>query len=107
MGVDGIEADSKNDSIALGIFRLVHLKLVGFFRSTRGLIFGIEVEDDPFAAKVFEADGSAVLRGEGEVGGGGASRGRGVPGGESGNENDECRGDDEREDQEAEHELSV
>lgn len=53
VGVDGVETDSENDGIVRGVFWLIHLKLVGFFRSTRGLIFGIEVQDDPFSAEVF------------------------------------------------------
>ena len=53
VGVDAVETDSENDGIVRGVFWLIHLKLVGFFRSTRGLIFGIEVQDDPFSAEVF------------------------------------------------------
>lgn len=75
VGIDGVAADSQDDGVALSVFRLVHLKLVGFAGSTRGLIFGIEIKNDPLAAVVFEADKGAVLGGESEVRGGGADRG--------------------------------
>ena len=102
VGIDTVEADSKNDCIALGVLRLVHLKLVGFAGSTWGLVFGIEIEDDPFSAVVFQADGRAVLRGEGEVGGHGAGWGRGVAREQSGKNKDESSDRDDK-DQDAEH----
>lgn len=65
--VDTVEAHSQNNRIVFGILGLVHLELVGFARSTRGLIFGIEVKDNPLAAVVLQAD-EAILRGQGEIG---------------------------------------
>lgn len=47
--------------VAFGVLRLVHLKLVGFAGSTRGLIFGIEIKDDPLTAVGFEADRGTIL----------------------------------------------
>ena len=51
--VDVVEAHSENDSVPFGVFGLIHLKLVGFTRSTGGLVFRIEIEDDPLATIVF------------------------------------------------------
>jgi len=68
VGIDVVAADSEDDSVTLGVFRLIHLKLVGFTGSTGGLVFWIEIEDDPFATVVFEADGTSILRREREVG---------------------------------------
>ena len=65
--IDAIQAQSQNHSIALGKFVLVHLKLVGFAGSTRSLIFGVEIKDDPFAAIIPEAD-LTILGGQGEIG---------------------------------------
>ncbi len=81
VGIDGVAADTEDDSVAFGVLRLVHLKLVGFAGSTRGLVFGIEVEDDPLASVVLEADRGTVLGWESEVWGG-ESRSRGGGAGE-------------------------
>jgi hypothetical protein len=54
--VDAVAADTDDDSIVLGVLRLVHLKLVGFARSTRGLILRVKVEDYPLSAVILEAD---------------------------------------------------
>lgn len=52
VGIHVVATDSKNNRIALGKFGLVHLKLVGFARSTRGLVLWIEVKDDPLASVI-------------------------------------------------------
>ena len=54
--IDAVDADSENDGVAIGIFRLVHLKLVGFSCSPRSLIFWIEIKHNPFTPKIFQAD---------------------------------------------------
>ena len=66
VGFDAVEAHSENNSIAFGVLRLIHLELVGFARSARSLIFGIEIKNDPFTTVVLETD-ETVLRGQGEV----------------------------------------
>ena len=66
VGIDAVEADSENGGMALRVLRLIHLELVGFAGSTRGLIFRIKIEDDPLAAVVRESD-RALLRGQGEI----------------------------------------
>jgi len=43
VGIDGVEADSKNDGIVFRVFWQIHLKLVGFAGSTRGPVFWIEI----------------------------------------------------------------
>jgi len=73
--IDAVETDSEHDGVMCREFRLVHLKLVGFPRSTRSLVFGIEIQDDPFATVIFQADRRAILRRKGEVGRGGAWHG--------------------------------
>jgi hypothetical protein len=65
--VHAVKAYSHDDCVALGVLRLVHLELVGFARSTRSLIFRIEIEDDPLSPVVLEPDGTAILRGQGEI----------------------------------------
>ena len=52
VGIHVVGTDSENNGIALGKFGLVHLKLVGFARSTWGLVFWIEVKDDPLASVI-------------------------------------------------------
>ena len=64
--IDAVEADSQDNRVALGVLGLVHLELVGFARSARGLVFGIEVKDDPLAAVILEADW-AIRRWQGEI----------------------------------------
>src|ERR1041384_1698338 len=68
MRLDAVEAHSHHHGVVLGVLGLVHLELVGFARSTRSLIFRIEIEDDPLAAVVFQAHASAVLRRQAEIG---------------------------------------
>jgi hypothetical protein len=68
VGVDGVEAHAQNYGVAVGVLRLVHLKLVGFAGSTWGLVFGVEVEHHPFAAVVLQTNGRSILRWQGELG---------------------------------------
>jgi hypothetical protein len=64
--VDAVEANSQNNRVQFGVLGLVHLELVGFAGSTRGLILWIEIQHDPLATVIFEADG-AILRLESEI----------------------------------------
>src|SRR5580704_9380890 len=65
--VHAVKAHSHDDCVALGVLGLVHLELVGFARSTRSLIFRIEIEDNPLSPVVLQPDGTAVLRRQGEI----------------------------------------
>jgi hypothetical protein len=62
-----IEADADYDRIALGILRLIDLKVVRFPRTSRSLIFRIEIENDPLATVIFQAYRLALLRRQCEV----------------------------------------
>jgi len=68
VGIHVVGTHAKNDRVTLGVLWLIHLKLVGFPRSTRRLVFRIEVQDDPFPTVVLEADEGSILRGKSEVG---------------------------------------
>jgi hypothetical protein len=70
---DGIEADTEDDGVEGMILIEVALEVVGFNGASLGLIFGVEVENHPLAFEVAEADGLVFLRGQGEVGCGGAN----------------------------------
>jgi len=77
---DGVEADAEDYRVQSVILGHVALEVVGLDGAALGLVLGVEVEDDPLALVVGEADGLVFLRGQGEVGRGGASL------------NDVCRG---------------
>ena len=59
--VDAIEAHTQHNGVAIGVPRLIDLKVVGFARAAWRLIFRIEIKDNPFSAVVCEADGGAFL----------------------------------------------
>jgi hypothetical protein len=67
VGIDAVEAYSEDHCVALSVLGLVHLELVGFARSARSLVFGIEIENDPLATVILEAD-RAILGWQGEIG---------------------------------------
>ncbi len=77
---DGVEADAEDDRVEGVILGHVALEVVGFDGASLGLVLRVEVEDDPLAFVVGEADGLVFLRGQGEVGCGGTRL------------NDVCRG---------------
>ena len=106
VGIDGVEADSEDYGIVLDVFGLVHLKLVGFAGSTGSLIFGIEVEDDPFATVILQADGGSVLGGQGEFGSHCPRGGRGGSGDQAEDQGGRS-GYDECGDQDSEHDVWV
>jgi len=70
---DGVEADAEDDGVGSVILGDVALEVVGFDGAAGGLVLGVEVEDDPLALVVGEADGLVFLGGQGEVGRGRAS----------------------------------
>jgi len=61
MRIHAVEAHTQNHGVAFGKLWLVHLKLVGFSRSTGRLVFGIEIQDDPLASVIFQADRRSFL----------------------------------------------
>jgi hypothetical protein len=73
MTFDGVEADAEDDSVGRIIFGDVALEVVGLDGTAGGLVLGVEVEDDPLAFVVGEADGLIFLRGQGKVGRHGSS----------------------------------
>ena len=58
---DGVEADAEDDGVQCVILRHVALEAVGFDGAAGGLILRVEVEDDPLALVVGEADGLVFL----------------------------------------------
>jgi hypothetical protein len=70
---DGVKADAEDDRVGGVILGDVALEVVGFDGAAGGLVLGVEVEDDPLALVVGEADGLVFLGGQGEVGRGRAS----------------------------------
>jgi hypothetical protein len=65
---DGVEADAEDDRVGGVILGDVALEVVSLDGAAGGLVLGVEVEDDPLALVVGEADGLVFLRGQGEVG---------------------------------------
>jgi len=65
---NGVEAYAEDDCVEGVVLGHVALEVVGFDGATLGLVLGVEVEDDPLAFVVGEADGLVFLRGQGEVG---------------------------------------
>jgi hypothetical protein len=74
--VDAVEAYAEDDRVVVRVFRLVDLEVVGFAGAAGGLILGIEIQDDPLAAIIVQANRRAFLRGQGEVGRGASLRGQ-------------------------------
>jgi hypothetical protein len=68
---DGVEADAEYDRVQGVVLGHVTLEVVGLDGAACRLVLGVEVEDDPLAFVVAEADGLIFLRGQGEVGCGG------------------------------------
>ena len=68
VGIDAIEAHAQNDRIALGVFSLIDLEIVGFAGATGRLVFRIEVQHHPFAAVVAQTDWCAFLGRQRELG---------------------------------------
>ena len=98
VGIHAVEAHAQDDCITLGILGLVHLELVGFAGSTRGLIFRVEIEHDPLAAIIAEADCAAVLRGQSERRSVAAHGGSGWPGQEARDEDHQRHNHDQQQD---------
>ena len=65
---DGVEADAENDRVECVILGHVALEAVGLDGAAGSLVLGVEVENDPLAFVVGEADGLVFLRGQSEVG---------------------------------------
>jgi len=65
---DGVEADAEDHGIEGVIFIEVALEVVRFDGAAPGLVLGVEVEDDPFALELGEADKLVFLRGQSKVG---------------------------------------
>src|SRR6266404_1930568 len=65
-----LAADAEDDGIFQFELSEVALEIVGFHGAAAGEILGIEIEDDPLAAKFAEAEGLAVLRVQSEIGSG-------------------------------------
>jgi hypothetical protein len=66
---DGVERDAKDDGVEGFILGKILLKFVSFYGATGGHVLGVEVEDDPLALVIGEADHLVFLRWQGEVGG--------------------------------------
>jgi hypothetical protein len=74
VAVRGVEADAQHGGVECGVFVEVTLKVVGLDGAAGGLVLGVEVENDPFAFVVGEANGGIVLRRQGKAGSAGAHR---------------------------------
>jgi hypothetical protein len=72
LGFDGIGAHSQDGDAQLVEFFFCVTKLGRFYRSTRGVRFGKEKEEDALASEVFERDYFAFVGFEAEGGGFGA-----------------------------------
>jgi len=70
---DSVEADAENDGVESVVLIEVALEVMGLDGAALGLVLGIEIENDPLAFEVREADGLVFLRGQGEVGRGSAN----------------------------------
>jgi len=69
---DGIGAQSKDGDAELVEFFFCVTKLGRFDRSTGGVCFGVEEEEDAPAAEIFQGEFFAFVRLEMEIGGFGA-----------------------------------
>src|SRR6267143_7173240 len=72
-----LAADAEDHGIFQFELSEVKLEIARFHGAAAGEILGIEIEDDPFAAKIAETEGLAVLRVQSEIGCG-HPRGRGL-----------------------------
>ncbi len=70
---NGIEADAEDYRVQGVVLGHVALEVVGLDGAALGLVLRVEVEDDPLALVVGEADGLVFLRRQGKVGRGGTS----------------------------------
>src|SRR5260370_13372656 len=62
-----LHADTEDDRVFLFILRAVTLKIVSLPGASAGEILGIEIEHDPFAAAIAQAELFAILRIQSEV----------------------------------------
>src|SRR5258707_10168074 len=69
-----LDTYTEDDCVFLFVLQEVALEIVGLYGAAAGEILGIEIQDDPFAAKIAEAERFAILRIQSEVR-------RGSPGG--------------------------
>ena len=67
MGIDRIGAYADDGGLPGGVLILIALEVVGFDRAALGRVLRVEVEDDPPAAEILEADVLAFLGFECEV----------------------------------------
>ncbi len=67
MGSFVLDAYTEDDRVFLFVLREVTLKIVGFPGAAASEILGIEIENDPFAAEIAEAEPFALLGVQGEV----------------------------------------
>src|SRR5882672_5963662 len=65
-----LAADAEDDGVFQFELSQVALEIVSFHGAAAGEILGIKIEDHPFAAKIAEAEGLAVLRVQSEIGSG-------------------------------------
>src|SRR5580693_1187988 len=63
MRVYAVYIHAQHYRVALGILRLIRLKVVRFARAAGSLILGIKIEHHPAAAVILQADESAFLPG--------------------------------------------
>src|ERR1700675_1914250 len=68
MRVHAVHAYTKDYRVTLVVFGLINLKVVGFARTARGLVFGIKIEDYPLSAIVFQTHGGIFLGSQREIG---------------------------------------
>jgi len=64
----GVEADAEDDCVQSVILCHIALEVVGLDGAALGLVLGVEVENDPLALEVGEADHLVFLRRQGKVG---------------------------------------
>jgi hypothetical protein len=69
LGFDGVAAHAEDDGVELVELLFCVAKLGRFYRSTGGVGFGVEEEDDAFAPEVRERDFRAGVVFETECGG--------------------------------------
>jgi len=72
LGFDGIGAQSKDGDAELVEFLFCVTKLGRFYRSTGGVGFGEEKEQDALGVEIFQGEFFALVRLETEIGGFGA-----------------------------------
>ena len=72
VALDGVERDAEDDGVQSVVLGQVALEVVSLNGAAGGHVLGIEVEDDPLALVLESEMGCVLLRGQAEVGGGGA-----------------------------------